>query len=244
LLVPARIDPASGYRYYDAKAVERARVLVQLRDLKFALSEIREILENYDDEADILDYLEKQKQVIAGKLRQYRDILGSLQQVISKESEARRFMQATNYEVQVKTLAPLLVAGIRMKGKYSDCGKAFGRISKSLWRHINGKCLCLHYDTEYREGDADFEACMPIRERKDVAGIDQRELPGGRCVSLLHQGPYELLGRSYAKILDYVRQHNYEVVLPTREIYLKGPGMIFRGNPKKYLTEIQMLIKE
>ena len=24
-----------------------------------------------------------------------------------------------------------------------------------------------------------------------------------------------------------------------REIYIKGPEMIFRGNPKKYITEIQ-----
>jgi DNA-binding transcriptional MerR regulator len=29
-----------------------------------------------------------------------------------------------------------------------------------------------------------------------------------------------------------------------REIYHKGPGMIFRGNPKRYLTEIQMLVKD
>jgi len=33
------------------------------------------------------------------------------------------------------------------------------------------------------------------------------------------------------------------VVTPTRAIYIKGPGMIFKGNPKKYLTEIQMVVK-
>ena len=30
---------------------------------------------------------------------------------------------------------------------------------------------------------------------------------------------------------------------PTREVYIKGPGMIFKGNPAKYLTEIQVMIK-
>ena len=74
--------------------------------------------------------------------------------------------------------------------------------------------------------------------------IAVRELPGGRCVSLLHRGPYDQLGRSYASVLEYVRGKGYEVVLPTREIYHKGPGMIFRGNPKNYLTEIQMLTRE
>ena len=45
-------------------------------------------------------------------------------------------------------------------------------------------------------------------------------------------------------MLKYVKERGYEVALPTREVYLKGPGMIFRGNPKKYLTEIQLPINE
>jgi effector-binding domain-containing protein len=102
----------------------------------------------------------------------------------------------------------------------------------------------LHYDHEYRENDADFEACMPIRQGASTAEINVRELPGGRYVTLLHHGPYEELGRSYAKILEYVKQKNYQIATPTREVYLKGPGMIFRGNPKKYLTEIQMLVEK
>ena len=28
--------------------------------------------------------------------------------------------------------------------------------------------------------------------------------------------------------------------LPTREIYVKGPGMVFKGNLEKYVTEIQI----
>ncbi|HNT30299.1 MAG TPA: MerR family transcriptional regulator, partial [bacterium] len=44
------------------------------------------------------------------------------------------------------------------------------------------------------------------------------------------------------RITAYVNEHGYTVTLPTREIYLKGPGMIFRGNPNNYLTEIQMLV--
>ena len=130
-----------------------------------------------------------------------------------------------------------------MQGKYSDCGKGFAQIAKSFGRYISGKPLCLHYDDEYRENDANFEVCMPIRKAKDVQGISVRQLPAGRYVSLLHKGPYNELGRSYAKILEYVKAKEYEIVMPTREIYLKGPGIIFKGNPKNYLTEIQLPIK-
>jgi len=48
------------------------------------------------------------------------------------------------------------------------------------------------------------------------------------------------LGRSYAKILRQADGQKLKISLPTREIYVKGPGMIFQGNPKNYLTEIQL----
>jgi len=65
---------------------------------------------------------------------------------------------STTFEVEQKTLEPMRIAGIRMRGKYCECGVAFGKIGKAFGRHI--------------------------------------------C----------------------------------------GPGMIFKGNPKKYLTEIQMVL--
>ena len=85
---------------------------------------------------------------------------------------------------------------------------------------------------------------FPIRQGNSIDEISVRELPGGSCVSLLHKGPYEELGPAYARIFTYLREHGYEAALPTREVYIKGPGMIFKGNPKKYLTEIQIMIEE
>jgi effector-binding domain-containing protein len=97
---------------------------------------------------------------------------------------------------------------------------------------------------EFREDDADFEACLPIRAGQSTQEISVRELPGGPCVALLHKGPYDQLGRSYTRIFEYIRNKGYEVLRPTREVYHKGPGMIFRGNPKNYLTEIQIPIQQ
>lgn len=116
-----------------------------------------------------------------------------------------------------------------MKGRYSDCGQLFGRLGRGFGRHICGHAMLLHYDNEYREDDADFEACMPIRKTKTLAGVSVRELPGGRCVSLAHPGPYDQLGRSYAKVFEYINKCQYKVLSPSREVYLKGPGMIFKG---------------
>lgn len=244
LLTPALVDDQTGYRYYDHSRVEKARIIRQLRTLEFPLSQIAEMLAKSDDEADILDVLERQRNALEAKVRQYRSIVCSLETVIKKVKEARLAMQNSTFEVEEKVLGTLLIAGLRMKGKYSDCGKGFSKIGRSLGRYMLGKCFLLHYDTEYKEDNADFEACSAIRKGKAVEGISVRELPGGRCVALLHKGPYEELSRSYEKILAYVKQKGYEIAVPTREVYIKGPGMIFRGNPKTYLTEIQMLIRE
>ena len=40
----------------------------------------------------------------------------------------------------------------------------------------------------------------------------------------MHQGRYDQLGRSYARILEYADQQKTKITLPTREVYLKGPG--------------------
>ena len=118
----------------------------------------------------------------------------------------------------------------------------FTRVGKAVGRHICGKAMCLYYDGEYRDDDADFEPCFPIRREVAADGVSVRTLPGGRCLTLVHRGPYDQLGRSYAKIMKAVNERQLKIEVPSREIYLKGPGMIFKGNPKNYLTEIQMLI--
>ena len=129
-----------------------------------------------------------------------------------------------------------------MQGRYSECGKGFALLGRRLARQIAGKPMCLFHDGEYREEDANFEPCMPVRKPVVIEGVEVRELPAGRCVSLMHRGPYEELTRSYARVLRYAKERGYTLQSPSREVYHQGPGMLFRGNPKKYLTEIQLLV--
>ena len=243
LLLPSHVDPATGYRYYDRSKIETARVITHLRSLDLSLEEIGAILRSAGDDADLREVMRRQKAALETKIRRYREIVRSLDQFLNQEEQARRIMAQSSFQIEEKTIGPIRIAGIRMKGRYADCGAAFGRIGKHLGRHVRGKPFLLHYDAEFRDADADFEACMPIRNGKPVDGISVRELPGARCACLLHRGPYDQMGSSYSKILEYVRGKNLEVALPTREVYHKGPGMIFRGNPKNYLTEIQIPIE-
>jgi DNA-binding transcriptional MerR regulator len=242
LLPPAYVDPDTGYRYYDESRIERARMIARLRELEVPLAAIAEILAGHHDDADVLGHLVRHQADIEARLKRYQDIAQVLQRIITSEREAKA-MTNRDFQVEEKELSPVRIAGVRMQGRYDECGTAFARIGRALGRFICGKPLLLHFDTEYKESDADFEACMPVRDAAPAAeGISIRELDGGRCASLLHKGPYDQLGRSYERILRYVHDRGYKIETPTREVYLKGPGMIFRGNPKRYLTEIQVLI--
>ncbi len=241
LLIPSAIDPQSGYRYYAESLIERARVIVYLRGLEFPLEEIGRILNSSADDGRILDAMERHKSEIEQRIRKLRGVARSLEQFISTERQSR-VMMPNDDQVQEKDLAPMLIAGVRMKGRYADCGKGFAKIGRSFGRHISGSAMLLHYDTEYKEDDADFEACMPVKQAKNVDGIAVRDLLATKCVALIYKGPYDQLGPSYEKVLKYVKQKGYTITSPTREVYIKGPGMIFKGNPKNYVTEIQIPI--
>ncbi len=240
ILVPTAVDQATGYRFYDVGLVEKARIIMQLRQMEFSLEDIAVVLGEYDDEADIFSFLEKQKEFLQRRIREDRDIVRSLNEIIAKETAARQLLAASTLVVEEKAFAPLLIAGIRMKGKYSDGGAGFSRLGEAVGRYICGKPLCLYYDNEFREDDADFEPCFPIRQEVTVTGVSVRTLAGGRGLALVHRGPYDQLGRSYAKLLRQAGERRLNLTLPTREVYLKGPGMIFKGSPKNYLTEIQL----
>ncbi|MFC1585778.1 MerR family transcriptional regulator [Fibrobacterota bacterium] len=244
LLMPMRVDPESGYRYYDHAGVDRARVILKLRDMEFSLEDVGEMLENCQDEAEIVDFLEEHKAEIVERMSRYRNIINSLDTIIKTEKEVKMTLKHVGFEAEEKEVENILMAGVRYKGRYEDCEKAFSKIGKSMGRFICGKPFNLYYDREYREHDADIETCMPVRKGKEADGISVRELKGGKCVSLIHKGPYDELGRSYEKITAHVHEKGYKVSIPSREIYLKGPGMIFKGNPKNYLTELQMMIEE
>jgi len=246
LLVPAAVDPQTNYRSYDEQNLERASVIVALRELEFSLDDIREILADADDDVDLLTHLERQKDSLTNKLRHYQDIVARINRFIEEQHRVHEEdqMNVMSFEIDECELEPVLVAGIRMHGAYSDSGQGFATLYKRLGRHIKGKPLCLFYDGEYRDGDANFEPCVPVRKATETDGIFIHELPGGHCVKLIHRGPYQELHRSYGRLMKYVKKHRYETLLPSREAYLKGPGLIFHGNPKKYLTEIQLPVSK
>jgi effector-binding domain-containing protein len=48
--------------------------------------------------------------------------------------------------------------------------------------------------------------------------------------------------RTIPGVFDHLAETGLKPCQPPREIYLKGPGMLFPGNPREYLTEVQVIV--
>jgi len=163
LLEPTCVDEQSGYRYYDASKVEAARVISFLRSLEFPVAEIRDLLRG--NEAELTDALERQRKVIEERMKKLRQVAQSLDQFLASEKELKMLTAQKSFVCEEKTVEPMLIAAVRMKAPYADCGQGFAKIGKQFWNQICGPALLLCYDQEYQE-IADFEACMPIKKGK------------------------------------------------------------------------------
>ena len=154
ILTPSSVDEATGYRFYDSGKIEKARVIMRLRAMEFSIEDIAAVLGECSDEVDILNYLARQKNQLQQRIQEDRDIVRSLNEIIAKEKSAKQILESNHFSVEEKTVEPMLVAGVRMKGKYSDCGAGFSQLGKAIGRYISGKALCLYYDSEYQIGRA------------------------------------------------------------------------------------------
>jgi hypothetical protein len=66
----------------------------------------------------------------------------------------------------------------------------------------------------------------------------------GDVAEILHIGPYAEEPRTVEKLHEYVKLQGYEIIGYHEEEYLKGPGMVFQGDPAKYQTIIRYQVKK
>ena len=243
LLIPSHIDRDSGYRFYGPVEVERARVIAYLKDMTFSLAEIVQILEDFEDEQDLVEFLVRKQQVIEEKIRQMQNVRSSLDGIIRREQEVKTMMQSGEFEIEEKDMQGQLVAIYDWTGKYQDSGAAFKKLFKHAGRYSCGKPFNLYHHSQYEEEDTEISSCVPVKKEFKAEGIRFEHMQTGPCFSLIHKGPYHEIGRTYQQLLDHMKSKGHELDLPIREIYIKGPGMILKGNPKNYLTEVQIPLK-
>lgn len=234
LLVPERIDSANGYRYYGEESFKRARAIGILRELGFSLAQMKEVLSSARDDDDLARLFRERLTEVDRELIRLREVRERIRYFAENgEDEAAR----RNLEISEREIGSFWACSIRYQGAYGDIGSRFSEILRRAGRYVSGKPFAVYYDLEYRDS-ADIEASVPVRKEVSLPGIDCRQLEGGHFLSIVHRGPYALIGTAYKALFEALSERSLELHGPIRELYLKGPGMIFPRDPERFVTEV------
>ena len=90
---------------------------------------------------------------------------------------------------------------------------------------------------------ADMEVCIPIARVVESADVTCRVVPGARCATTVHVGPYEQIGDAYARAFAFASERHLRTTVPIRERYLRDPIDPDVGGPENYLTEIAVPVE-
>lgn len=235
ILVPSGRDETNGYRLYSADDCKKAELISLLRRFNFTILEIKDVMVHYETPADLSYYLLEKKAQITKRIKEYRELIRLLDSFVSKTESEEKAMQ---YEIETKTIPSALAATVRYNGKYSDTGRYYGQLFAAVKGNANGTPFNCYYDCDYRDDDADIEVCVPVKCSVSGSDVTTKQFAEIRAISTIHVGPYETLSGAYKALTDYAIANGLTVKSPSREIYHKGPGMLFKGNPNNYVTEL------
>jgi effector-binding domain-containing protein len=93
------------------------------------------------------------------------------------------------------------------------------------------------------EHDPDVEVAITVEGVVKAGGRTQYSVqPALTAATTLHTGSYESLSLAYSALMYWIEANDYQIALPNREIYLRGPGQ--QHTPEQYITEIQFPIQK
>ena len=246
LLIPEAKDSLTGYRYYTADQLERGVRIETLCALGFSLEEIAIFLdaEARGDNAEV-------EALMGEKLSGTQKEISRLQRIeeLLKNKNVELMKMALSEPI-IKDVPVLRVVSKRDLGSYGETiGRLIGELCELLFRPENqrnlvkmsGPCMAIYCDPEYKENDADIEVAIPITGRIEVdAGMEVKNLPPVRVLTVVHKGSYETLHVTYKELFDYMIKEGMEFSGPGRELYLNDPC---KTSVDELMTEIQVPIK-
>jgi len=241
LLRPAHVDRMTRYRYYSAVQLEEVNRILVLKDLGFALRDIRMLIAEKVPQVEMREFLRQRREDLERSIRLDRERLA---RVDARLELLERSGEHPVEVVALREVAPWYVASLRDKLATHDeckllleelmcsCGRARQHTRGAIW-HACAK------------GAIDCEAFVLLTA--PVGGlhwgaVDRRgrvrlrQLPACRVASLVYRGDDDYLS-AYSAMRAWIAASGLTIRGPKREIFLaeKGPG-------GQSVTEIQFPI--
>ena len=101
IIKPAKIDEATGYRYYTADQVKQLNALIELKSLGFSLIEIKELLSGVMNAEKFIEALREKRQDWQEEMQiaEYKmDVIDSISQRLEFSNDAKKMQELTEEE--------------------------------------------------------------------------------------------------------------------------------------------------
>lgn len=242
LLVPANVNPTTGRRLYDAHQLSQLNRLVALKHLGFPLEQVRTLLADGIDAAELRGMLRMRAADLETRLLrdgQTLDRVRARLRLIESETAV------TITDVEIKTVAPLRVLALHQELVEEDDADqldvealfervitmmdavAVDRASPISWRADDEHTLRL---------GAGFAA-----PTANVPGLDVVELPGITAASIVRRGAVADMNEAHQAIAHWAEAHDHSHSIERgrwRELYLETNDSDYSD----WLIEVQLEI--
>jgi DNA-binding transcriptional MerR regulator len=234
ILVPAHVDPDSGYRYYTADQAGTAAWIGALRAIDLPLDEVRCVLETPVQTTRKLE-------IHASRLRRRRE---ESEQALELLRTIREGVEPLNIPIEIREVQPVRGISIELETSLDtigeDLGVAFPRLGSILRENggRGGNDFAAYPDDEY---DPQHMKVVPgISYDGDLPaqadGIGIREFGGGRSIVATLHGPYDRLPQAWQETWAWLAEHGHERRGTAYELYRIGYAE--SSNTEEFVTEI------
>ncbi|WP_290864264.1 GyrI-like domain-containing protein [Hamadaea sp.] len=233
LLRPARVDPATGYRYYAPAQARDALTIALLREIDLPLAVITAVLAAPEPDRGRL--LSAERDRLADRIDRDRARLALLDRLASGHAD---------HEVIRTTEPARRFAVVRATADPGRIGLAYGECAAQLLATLAGQSwkppLWGLYPLDLPDDVADGLLVTAAAETDAITTLETVELPAADVVTTVHDGPYAELRLAYHTLFAWIHERGLTPVGPVREAYLIGPG---EAEPTDLLTRLMLEVR-
>jgi DNA-binding transcriptional MerR regulator len=226
LLRPVWVDPATGYRWYEAGQLHRLHRILALRDLGVRLAEIARLLDDDVTVADLRGILLLRRAEAHDRLTAEAERLARVDARLHQMEEP----MMTAYEVVVKSIEPERVVAITEEVASVE---GIGAVHARLWPRLHEALEELGLErvapsiaVETGENPIRFTAALPVPHDVRVAGGDvvALELPGiARAATTVMYGTPDF-DAGFEALRAWIGNAGERAAGELREVYLDCDG--------------------
>ncbi|MFD2765393.1 MerR family transcriptional regulator [Micromonospora eburnea] len=226
LLVPAWVDPGTGYRRYGVDQFARAGLIRRLRELEVPLPEIAEILAA-DTPQQARLVIERHRERVAVRAARLNEIAGRLGAVLAEPERVPGWLHVYERWRPAQPTARMLVR-TPLSGLAEALGPGFTRLFAGLAEQ--GIAPAGPVGTRYLGDDLDaaeltVELFVPVgRPPRPTATIAAGELTGCLLAATVHEGGYDDIETAYRSLGRWIAEQDRVLAGPAEECYLVPPA--------------------